>query len=247
MKQLTAVIIEDEEDARSLLTQILKEYCPSVTLLGTADSPETARTLITKEQPDVIFLDIELNGGDGFEMLDGLNEIKSKVIFTTAYDAFALKAYKYKAINYLLKPYSPSDVQESINRIMEMSPDDQISEKLDLLLENKKDYMTSNINIPSTEGITKIAWHEIVHIDADRAYCHVLKHNKERVTISRPLADVQEMLPPAYFMRVHSSHLINKEHVRKYVKAQGGYLIMSNDSMIPVSRRRRELLDDLFS
>lgn len=232
-------IIEDEVDAQSLLSSIINEYCPSLQLVGIAGSISEGIALLEESKPDLVFLDIELEGGTSFQLLDRLKHISFRIIFTTAYDQYALKAFKYEAIDYILKPYSPQDVLKSVERVRKTQHDQAIFNRLDYLIKQNNTLQNTRINIQTSEGISLISVSDIVRLEADRSYCFVYLSDGERLLVSKPLKDFESQLPDDQFFRVHSAHLINKEYVKKYIKEDGGMIIMTDGRQVPIARRRK--------
>lgn len=232
-------IIEDEVDAQSLLSSIIKEYCPSLQLVGIAGNISDGIALIEESKPDLVFLDIELEGGTSFQLLDRLKHMSFRIIFTTAYDQYALKAFKYETIDYILKPYSPQDVIKSIERVRRTQHDIAIFNRLEYLIEQNDTSQNTKINIQTCEGISLISISDIVRLEADRSYCFVYLSDGERLLVSKPLKDFESQLPEDQFFRVHSTHLINMEYINKYIKEDGGFIIMTDGSHVPLARRRK--------
>ncbi|MFT6334721.1 MAG: two-component system LytT family response regulator [Saprospiraceae bacterium] len=234
------VIIENEVDAQSLLSSIIQEYCPSLELVGMAKNINDGLSLIENTRPDLVFIDIEIDGGTSFQLLDKLVHMSFKIIFTTAYDQHALKAFKYGAVDYLLKPYSPQDVLKSVERVRRTLYDQAIFNRLDFLIKNNKPEHNKKMSIPTSEGVSVISVNDIVKVEADRSYCFICLSDGERMLVSKPLKEIEENLPSKMFFRVHTTHLINMEYIKKYVKEDGGYVIMNDGSSVPIARRRKQ-------
>ncbi len=233
------VIIEDERDAVSLLSGIINEYCPSLLIVGVAGNIPDGLKLIEDVKPNLVFLDIEIEGGTSFQLLDRLKHVSFKIIFTTAYDQYALKAFKYGAIDYLLKPYSPKDVVRSIERVKKTQYDQTIFNRLDYLIKQNKPSQNIKINIPTSEGMNIVSVSNIIRIEAYRSYCFAYLSDGDRILVSKPLKDLEAMLPDYMFFRVHSAHLINMDYVKKYIKEDGGSIVMNDGCHIPIARRRK--------
>lgn len=233
----TAIIIEDEYDAQMLLTSILEQYCPDVTVLGTASTIADGKRLIIEEKPDIVFLDIQLGEETGFELLDQLSGHSFKLIITTAYQDFALKAFEYEAIDYVLKPYSPKSILLAIERVKKQVVDNQVYKRLESLLSRQKSL--SKVSLPTSEGYTMLCSSNIVHLVADRSYSYVHLSSAEKLLLSKSLKEIEALLPSASFFRLHASHLVNLNHVEKYVKDDGGYVLMSDGKQVPIARRRK--------
>lgn len=234
-----AAIIEDELDAQSLLSGIIREYCPSLQLVGKSGNVTDGLRLIEDTKPDLVFLDIEIEGGTSFQLLDRLKHMSFKIIFTTANDQYALKAFKYGAIDYLLKPYTPQDVLKSVQRVRRTQYDQAIFNRLDYLIKQNKPSQNIKINIATSEGMNIVSVSDIIRLEADRSYCFVCLSDGERMLVSKPLKDLESQLPSDIFFRVHSTHLINMDYIKKYIKEDGGSIVMNDGNHIPIARRRK--------
>jgi len=244
---LRAAIIENELDAQSLLSSIISEFCPNLSLVGTAASISNGLTMLEETKPDIVFLDIEIEEGTSFEMLSKIPNYNFNIIFTTAYDHYALEAFKYGAIDYLLKPYSPQDVLAAIERVHKSHYDNAIFNRIEYLLKQNTSSSGSRIAINTSDGISFISINDIIRIEADRSYCYLHLSDGEKLLVSKPLKELESQLQPANFFRVHSTHLINTDYIKKYSKEDGGTIIMTDGSIISIARRRKqEFLETIF-
>ena len=235
------IIVDDEKGCRDSLESLLQGF-HKINIVAIVDSISLAEEAITNLQPQLVFLDIEMPGGTGFELLEKISSLNFDVIFTTAYDQYAIKAIKYSALDYLLKPIDPTELEEAINRFTSKKHDqDLINNKFKTLLNNIGGEAThQKIAIPDGEGLSFIKIADIIRFQSDGSYTYMHSVGKQKPTlISKPIGDYQEMLINETFARVHRSHLINLQHVGKYVKGEGGYAIMSNGSKVEVSRRKK--------
>jgi len=237
LAKLKALIIEDEEDALVLLSSIIKEYIPSIEVLGSATNLKGSLDLMSNMQPDLVFCDIQLQDCNIFDILDTLETIPFKLIFTTAYDEYALSAFKYNAVHYILKPYTPSEVIEAINRIHKSNTDGELIKRLAQELNRQK---TNRIAISSFGQIKMINIHNIIYIEAERSYSSIYTKGSASILTSRPLREFNDILPDHLFIRVHTSFLVNIDHISEFIKEDGGILVLSDNSKIPVSRRRKK-------
>lgn len=244
--KLRTIIIENELDAQSLLSNIIEEYCPALELAGVAASIAEGYDLIDRVKPDLVFLDIEIDGGTSFNILDRWKQLPFKVIFTTAYDHYALKAFKYGATDYLLKPYSPQDILRSLERIRSNQYDEAIFNRIEYLIRNTGTENASRISISTSDGISLVSVNDIIRIEADRSYCFVCLSDGRRILVSKPLKDFEEMLPQPSFYRVHTTHLVNMDFVTRFVKDDGGSIIMTDGRSVPLARRRKQAFLDLL-
>lgn len=241
----TAIIIEDELDAQHLLTKILDDYCPDVKVVGCAANIVEGKTLIEDQDPDIVFLDIQLGATTGFQLLDSLKNKSFKLIITTAYQEFALKAFKYEAIDYVLKPYSPKSIIVALDKVKKQTNDkNDVYKKLEALLVAHKS--PAKISLPTANGYLMINPNDIVHVSADRSYSQVFLTSKKKLLISKPLKEIEAVLPSDSFFRPHTSHLININRLEMYNKEDGGYALMTDGTQVPVARRRKaEFLEKL--
>lgn len=244
------LIVDNEKGCRDTLENLLKEFS-QVNVVAIVDSIALAEEAIINLQPQLVFLDIEMPGGTGFELLEKINTINFDIIFTTAYDQYAIKAIKYSALDYLLKPIDPTELSEAVARFTSKKHDQNlINDKFKILLNNiSGETIHQKIAIPDGEGLNFIKISDIIRFQSDGSYTYMHTINAQKPTlISKPIGDYQEMLTNETFVRVHRSHLINLQHVSKYVKGEGGYAVMSDDSKVEVSRRKKgEFIEALSS
>lgn len=242
---LKTIIIEDEKSAQQLLRMILDEYCPKIKYQGHASTFSEAKDLIDKVNPDVIFLDIALEDCDAFDILDVIDYTQYKIIFTTAYEEHAHKAFRYEAIDYILKPYTSKDVIAALDRVQERDYDKKLLERLSTVLPIKK--QSNKIGITTSKGVVIINQDDIVHLEADGSYCKVYTSDDKPILSSKGLKEMESKLSPERFFRIHLSHLVNVEHIKNYIKEDGGTVLLSNNCTVPVSRRRKsDLLERLI-
>jgi two-component system LytT family response regulator len=243
------IIIDDEKGCRTALITLLKEF-PQIKIVAQASSVKEAETVINELQPQLLFLDIEMPGATGFDLLERISPISCDVIFTTAFDHYAIKAIKYSALDYLLKPIDPIELKAAINRFESKKLDqDLINNKFKTLLNNITGGNTpQKIAIPDGEGIQFIKIENIIRFQSDGSYTYLyLKEGKKPILISKPIGDFEEILNNETFARIHRSHLINIQHVTKYVKSDGGYAVMSDNSKVEIARRKKNEFIQLLS
>lgn len=245
---LNAVIVEDEKKSRETLAELLKFYCQGVKLLGVADGVSTAKTLIKRVKPDIIFLDIQMPGGDGFTLLDELDSIDFDVIFTTAYDQYAIKAIKYSALDYLLKPIDPEELQNAIRLAQNSQRDRNKKLNIEALLDNLHREETDLPKIVlSTSGEKHlIRLSDIIRCQSDDYYTQFHLSEGKTIIVSKTLKEFEEMLAEFNFIRPHKSHLVNFSHISNFINKAQGYLLMSNGDEVPVSRRKKEMVFELL-
>lgn len=240
---IKAIIIDDEPYCCSSLAALLERYCAGVKVADICYSGEDALLAIREQQPNIVFLDIEMPGMNGFEMLEKLPEINFEIIFTTSYDQYAIKAIRFSALDYLLKPVDREELQIAVQKVTERLRQ-PLPQQLEILLQKLHQPASSiqKIALPTMEGLQMISVDSIISCASDSNYTIFLLKNKQKITASRTLKDVEEMLEEHSFLRVHKSFLVNLNEVNKYIKGEGGYLIMSDGSAIDVSRTRKDIL-----
>lgn len=242
---IRALIVDDEEKSRATLRKMIENFCEGVEILGEATSVADAIDIIDETQPDVVFLDVEMPGGNGFTLLEKYQRPAFQVIFTTAHDLYAINAIKFAALDYLLKPVNIRELQEAVAKVKIQEKDDELRlEQFDALKSNLNlsDKKFTKIALPTSEGIDFIEADDIIRAEADRAYSNFFIKGGKKIMISKPLKDYELLLEECNFFRVHKSHMVNLNHLKKYVKGKGGYVIMDDDSHVDVSVRRKEAL-----
>jgi two-component system LytT family response regulator len=240
---IKTIIIDDEPYCCESLEAQLQRYCPEINVAGIFNNGADALKFIRQQQPDLVFLDVEMPKMNGFEMLEQLSEIEFNLIFTTSYDKYALKAIRFSALDYLLKPIDREELQKAVEKISQRSQK-PITQQLDILMQKIKNPLlsTGRIAMPTMEGLQMIPVDSIVSCESDSNYTMLLLKNKQRLIVSRTLKDIEEMLEEHGFIRVHHSYLVNANEIEKYIRGEGGYLIMSDGSTVDVSRSRKETL-----
>ncbi len=239
---ITAVIVEDETKSREVLETLVKNYCPEVQVIDTADSVTKGVALIRKVNPNLVFLDIEMADGSGFDLLEQLPEPSFDVIFTTASDQHALRAIKYSAIDYLLKPIDGDELKTAVEKIQKKQSGNDNLENLKFLLQNfrKPSEQYTKITLPTGNAYEIVNVKDIIRCEADGSYTSFFLESKKRLLVSASLKHYEDLLPENDFIRVHHHHLININHVVRYLKTDGGYAVMSDGSQIEISRRKKD-------
>jgi two-component system LytT family response regulator len=232
-------IIDDEPDARQALRTLLTTLCPEATICGEADSVASAFVLLRQTQPQAILLDISLGDGTGFDLLDRFPQLPFQVIFTTAHNDFALKAFRYHALDYLLKPINPMELVAAIDRVREVPPVDY-PVRINHLLESHRTGQLNKITLTTQQEIVFVNVDQIIHLESDGSYTTFHLLTKERHVISHPMKTFEEMLPSTDFFKLHQSHLINLAHVKSVLREDGGYALMQDGYKVPIARRRKE-------
>ena len=244
---LRTIIIDDEAHVRETLTQLVKYSCPQVQLVGEAFSVESGVKAIKELHPHLVLLDIRMGDGSAFDILKKFEIIDFKVIFITAYEKYAVQAFRFAAVDFLLKPVNPEELADAVKRA-ESIVQHQLNKHLEALEENMKSDIRQKkkIVLKTMENIYLVSLHDITYLEADRSYTTFHTLNRDRIVISKPLKDFDELLFEDGFYRVHKSYLINMMHVQRFEKQEGGNIVLTNDHKIPVASRKREELLELF-
>ncbi|MEP7375428.1 MAG: LytTR family DNA-binding domain-containing protein [Chitinophagaceae bacterium] len=240
---INAIIVDDEPHSYKTMEALLKRYCREVNVVATCTNGIEGLEAIGRLKPDLVFLDVEMTKMNGFEMLEQLHEINFHLIFVTSYDAYALKAIRFSAIDYLLKPVDREELQKAVQKVINrmVAP---LPEQLKIILEKIQHPSASSgkIALPSMEGLQMIPVEAIIRCEADDNYTTLILKNNKKIIISCTLKVIEELLEDHSFLRVHRSFLVNLDEVEKYVKADGGYLVMSDGSHIYISKNKKEEL-----
>lgn len=235
---ISAIIIDDVAQARATLLADIKAYCPDIDVIGEADGVVSGAKLIRKLQPQAVFLDIQMQDGSGFDLLEILRDIEFQVIFTTASDAHAIQAFRFSAIDYLLKPIDPDELVAAVAKLQKPSPDQQV--RVEALLDNIKDQKKSTrLALHTMEKIHVVQIADIIRCESSANYTIFYFSNDRQLLVTKTLKEFDQLLKGHNFLRVHQSHLINAEFIKEFVKVDGGYIVMENGAEIPVSSRKR--------
>jgi len=239
---LKAIIIDDERSSRNALRQKLINHCPGVTVMAECESGEEGIKSIETLHPDIIFLDVEMPRMNGFTMLQQLQQHNFEIIFITAYDHYAIKAIKFSALDYLVKPVEIADLKTAVEKVAEKRKKISGNTALETLLHNlvSKEKEQQRIAIPSMDGLQFVATGDIIYLEANSNYTNFHLANNKKITVSKTLKDFEELLPPAIFIRIHHSYIININCIEKYIKGEGGQVIMKNGVSLDVARRKKE-------
>ncbi|MDX1629175.1 MAG: LytTR family DNA-binding domain-containing protein [Fulvivirga sp.] len=238
---LNAIIVEDEKHSRETLKNLITEFCEGVTIMGMAENVEQAIREIESKKPDLVFLDIELQTGTGFDVLKALDYLHFDVIFTTAFEHYAIKAIKFSSIDYLLKPIDIDELQQAIDKARQKKGSEKHKDQLELLLKNLNHSSTKNrICLSTSDGIEFIQVNDIVLCEANGSYTNFYIEPDQKLVVSKNLKEYERLLEDHQFMRVHNSFLINLGKVKKFVKSEGGYILMNNDKQVSISQGRRD-------
>lgn len=248
---IKAVIIDDEQHSIDTLRWKLEHYCPGVEIMATFDKPEDGIRFLKQNQPDILFLDIEMPMLNGFDVLEELGkDLPFDIIFITAYDGFGIKAIKFSALDYLLKPVQNKDLKEAVEKHLKKAWFKTTSDQVEVLLNNVQEERKGGIGkiaLASKESIEFVEASDIICCEANSNYTNVYMTDGKKKVISRTLKDFEEMLTEHQFFRPHISFLINLKKVKELIRGDGGYLLMENKMKIPVSKNKREELLNLLA
>ncbi len=238
---ITAIIIEDEAKSRASLSAKLSEYCPSVKVVAEAEDGVEGKAMIETYAPQLVFLDIEMPRLNGFEMLNAIPEKKFNVIFTTAYDHYAIQAIRYAAFDYLLKPVDVEELKTAVGKLAGINAG--VIDMQSKLLHEKMLYPMKQLNklaVPTLEGIMFYNINDIVQLEANRNYTNIFFIDRSKITASKTLKEFEELLPADVFFRAHHSHIINLGYIKRYIKGDGGQIELQTGVYVDVSRRKKE-------
>jgi two-component system LytT family response regulator len=240
---IKALIVDDELDCCETIASLLTSFCPDVEVIGICHNGAEALPAILQKQPDLVFLDVEMPRMNGFEMLEQLPQVNFDIIFTTGYDQYALKAIRFSAIDYLLKPVDREELQKAVQKVLQRTQR-TVAKQVEILMQrlHQPSKTISKIALPTMDGLQMIVIGSIISCEAESNYTIILLKDRKKITASITLKEIEEALEDHSFIRVHRSYLVNLNEVEKYVKGEGGYLIMSDGSMVDVSRNRKETL-----
>jgi two-component system LytT family response regulator len=239
---IRTVLVDDEIDSIRVLLKLLDAFCPQVEIVGTAGGVETAIELIRETRPDLLLLDIEMAQGNAFDLLNQLQPLEFQVIFTTAFDNYAIRAFKYSAVDYLLKPVDIDDLRDAIRRVQERPQEQDLSQQMKVLLANVGALQLSQqkMAIPTITGLQFVPVQDIMRFEAKGNYTTIFLSSGSPILATKTIKDYEEVLPETIFCRVHNSHIINLSRIRQYQKGRGGAVVMEDGAVIEVATRRRE-------
>lgn len=245
---IKAILIDDELHCLDTLSMTLNEYCPVVEIVAQCASAKEGLAAIQQHQPELVFLDIEMPGMNGFDMLEHIPAISFAIIFTTSYDQYAIRAIHFSALDYLLKPIDPKDLVSAVNKVNARKhlPDpDQFRMMMEMVQNRETGFR--KIAIPTLEGFELLEVSQVLRCKADDNYTILYLRNKTQLTACRTLKDIEMQLEPyGHFVRVHHSYIVNLNEVSKYIRGEGGYVVMTDGSTVNVSRSRKEALLKFF-
>jgi two-component system LytT family response regulator len=240
--KLNTLIIDDEKQARNSLRSDLSKYEYAITILGEADSVETAVKLINEKKPDLVFLDINLGDGSGFNVLEKTEFKNFKTIFVTAYDQYAIKAFKVSALDFLLKPVDLDELEEAINKAKSLITPNTSEDQIKVFREIKGNNSEKKIVLKELDAVHIVKVNDLIACEASGIYTTFYINNNKQIVVSKNLKEYEEILEPYDFLRVHNSFLINANKIEKFEKNDGGFLIMEGGQRVPVSQRKKDVV-----
>lgn len=246
---IKALIIDDEKHCCDNLQWQIKQYCPEIEIMDVCNSAEKGLQQIHHQQPQLIFLDVEMPDMTGFEMLEVLKDINFDIIFTTAFDQYAIRAIKFGALDYLVKPIDKEELLEAVNKFINRTQRDSLKQLNALLSHIKKsnDLSFQKIALPTMHSYELVPLNNIIVCESNNNYTDVRLNNGQHFLISKTLKQIEDLLDMPPFFRVHNSYLVNLQYAIRYMKGEGGYLVLNNDMTVPVSRSKKEELLKLIT
>ena len=239
---IRTVLVDDETDSIRVLERLLETHCPKVSIVGKASGVESGLEIIQASKPDLLFLDIEMTQGNAFDLLNKLKPLNFLVIFVTAFADYAIRCFKYSALDYLLKPIDIDELVSAVGRAAERLQEKNLTDQLKVFQENIGTYQLyqQKLAVPIPTGLMFVVIKDIIRLEAKGSYTVIHLQNKEQLLTTRNIKEYEMMLPESIFFRAHNSHIINLLQIKKYHKGRGGSVIMEDGSAIDVASRRRE-------
>lgn len=237
-EKIRTVLVDDDRTSMLTLESLLKKFFPAVQIVGKADSVAQAVSEINGTNPDLVFLDISLPDGEGFNVIEQTPDKRYEVIFITAYDQYVVKAFEFSALHYLVKPVLPEGLKDAIGRFKEIKSDEHLDDKINVLKESLKN-KNEKIIIPSSEGLNVVRLSDIIRLEADDVYTYFYLTDGHRMMASRPLNNYERILEDLPSSRIHAKHLVNLMYIKRYVKGKGGSVIMEDNTEVEVSVRKK--------
>lgn len=244
---INAVIIDDEQNNIDNLQYLLTRHCPQVQVAGAARNAVEGQALLEQHQPDLVFLDIQMPEKDGFELLRSLPGYRFEVIFVTAFDQYGIQAVKFAAIDYLLKPINAEELKTAVYKVAEKNRQQKQNlqiENLLQLLQHQQQKEEHRIALPTAKETRFVRTQEIVRCESTNNYTTFYFNNRERLMVSKPIYEYEELLSSYGFIRCHQSHLVNKRYIKSWVKEDGGYLLLDDQTQIPISRQKKDSIKE---
>ncbi|WP_180335796.1 LytR/AlgR family response regulator transcription factor [Labilibaculum filiforme] len=236
---IKTLIVDDELKSQSTLNKLLEMYCPAVEVIGFANNVESGIEAINKLKPDLVFLDISMPDGDGFEVLERVTNRNFEVVFTTAFNDYAIKAFQFAALHYLLKPINYIELQAAVDRYQQNHQDIDLNEKIKILCDSLSNHH-QKIILPTSNGLRIVELSQVIRCEADGSYTNFYLNDNTVLMVSKVLSNFEDILPAEIFCRVHSKHLVNLNYVSQYIKGRGGRIILSSGKEVEVSESKKK-------
>ncbi len=244
---LRIAIIDDEDYARDVIRKFIQKDFPSIHIAGEADSVQSARKLLQSIDVNLVFLDVKMQDGSAFDLLEHFKTPRFEVIFVTAFDSFAYRAFQFNAIDYLLKPIDPDQLIKAVEKYQKHFQENQFSNKLDNLMNTIQSQQFERIALSSSEGLVFLRLEQISRLESDGNYTTFHTTSGEKILVSKTIKEYESLLPEDVFFRVHQSHIVNTNHIAKILREDGGAAKMEDGTLVPVSRRRKDALVRLLT
>ncbi|RTL58493.1 MAG: response regulator transcription factor [Sphingobacteriales bacterium] len=249
MKPVSTFIVDDEPGNIVTLSELIKHYCPQLIITGTAENPAEALDRIKTVNPQLVFLDIEMPYGNAFDLLDKLSPVNFQVVFVTAFNDYAIKAFKYAAVDYLLKPVNITELKTAVQKVISQIEKDSVNTKINHFLESMKISVPSGTNkiaLPTGDGSYFEDINNIMYLEASGNYTHIFCKGKGKIVVTKKIKEYEDSLPENIFFRVHNSSIININYVKKYFNGRGGYVVMEDGMNIQIAARKKAEFLSLF-
>lgn len=240
---ISAVIIDDEQNNIENLEILLEQYCPQLTVVATALNATDGKSIILEHDPDIVFLDIQMPGKNGFALLQSLQTHNFELIFVTAFDQYGIQAVKFSALDYLLKPIDTEELKTAVHKAIYRSSEKKQNKKLENLLQVLEHQQQKNLHriaLTSAKETRFIRTQDIIRCESSNNYTTFFLFGREKIMTSKPIFEYEEMLVNYGFIRCHQSHLVNKKHIKSWVKEDGGFLLLDDNTQVPISRQKKE-------
>ena len=246
---VTGIIIDDEENNVLNLQLLLQKHCSGITIVATATNADDGINIIRQHKPDVVFLDIQMPGKNGFQLLQELPQLDFEIIFITAYDQYGIQAVTFAALDYLLKPIKVEELQHAVQKAIEKSMMKKQNMQLQhfiTLLQQNNSKEEQRIALPSAKETRFVQTKHIVHCESQNSYTLFYLSNKEKILVSKPIYEYEELLAAYGFIRCHQSHLVNKKFIKSWVKTDGDYLLLEDGTQLPIARQKKAAIKALL-
>jgi two-component system, LytTR family, response regulator len=242
MQMIRVIIIDDELKSCQNLEKLLQEFCDNVEVMALCQSVDAGIEAIHKHKPDLVFLDVQMKGETGFDLLSKIDRVNFEIVFATAYSEYAIKAFRFSAIDYLLKPIDIDDLRAAVGKVGQKKNSNDITGRIEQLIANLKPSTPQQykLAIPSSDGLVFVMISDILYCEASGNYTTFYIADQKKYIVSRTLKEYEEMLTDSNFVRIHNSYVVNINAIKKYIRGDGGQVVMSNNTVLDVSKRKKE-------